>query len=351
MKKLLPLLLGATAVFTGSAIAQNATTTPVGAMTYSFPATTTAGKSSYLSFPLQADPTYAGKPSVVGTDTLTFAGVAWTTNQFVSNPPSYVVRVLTGQQAGRTLQVTGNSADTLTVSVTDRSSQSTALNGSGFAITTSDSAELVPSDTLSSIFGDASVGNPLVFVGNTSVFTADTVGIFNRTSGKWETYYFSTTGGQGYWRTQAINTNRNSLPIYPDDAITVTRRTNRPDATITLTGRVPAVAPILKANPNASYATSLMVPVDTTLANLNLTGAFSTGTSVFTADTVSLLDATSGKFLSYYKRSDNTWRRESGTTDVSSTPITAGSVIYIRERATNLAGSNSFNLVPLPYTL
>jgi uncharacterized protein (TIGR02597 family) len=306
-----------------------------------------------VTIPLHADAVFTGKPTSVAATTLTFSGVNWATNpsQFGATPANHILRVLSGQQAGRILHIVSNSSNSVTVSITDRTLQSTALNTSGFAVTSSDTVEIVPCDTLAGIFGDSTPSNPLLIVGGTSLFTADTVSIADPTSGKALSYFFNTSVNQ--WRRSGSTANFNSLPIYPDDALGVLRRTNRSASQLVLTGRVPSVSPIIKCPPGSGFFTTLGVPVDVRLRDLVLTAPWTKSNSLFTADTISLYNATQGRFYPYFQRTDNSWRASASSSapDVSSTVIPAGSVIGTLERSTNLTGPNSFLRVPLPYTL
>lgn len=354
--KLFP--LGTAAAFTflaASSFAQNATTVPVGAMTINFPATgaSPATTSTYISIPLHADPVFTGKPTAVTANTLTFSGVNWTTSpkQFGANPATYVARVMSGLQAGRILQITDNTSNSITVSITDRTLQSTGLDYSGFAVTSNDTVEIVPADTLAGLFGDGTTGNPLLLVGNNSAFLADTVSLLDRVSGNWIGYFFHTTSGQ--WRKNGSTANANSTPVYPDDAILVVRRTNRSASQLVLTGRVPSVAPLIKAFGGRSYLTSLGLPVDMPLNSLSVSGAWTKNNSAFVADTFSIYNPATKLFVTYFQKADGTWRNSTSSSapDVSNAVIPAGAAVNVLERTTTQVGANSFNKIALPYSL
>jgi uncharacterized protein (TIGR02597 family) len=355
--KVLPLITAAVLIAT-SAFAQNATTIPVGAMTINFPATGTspATTSTYFSIPLHADPAFTGKPTAVTSTTMTFSGVNWTTSpkQFGATPATYIARVMSGQQAGRILQITDNTSTAITVSTTDRTLQTTDLTMSGFAVTSNDTVEIVPCDTLAGLFGDGTTNNPLLLAAGANTFVADTVSLQDRITGKTTAYFFNNSSGVNQWRRGTVAVNCNNIPIYPDDAILVLRRTNRAASQLVLTGRVPSVAPLLKSLPGGYNLGSLGLPVDLTVQNLNLSGGWTNGNNLFTADTLSLYNAASGKFVAYFKRStDGTWRNSASASaaDVSSTVIPAGAPVGILERTSTVSGAQSFNRVSLPYSL
>jgi len=363
MKKFLLASLATAALFVQPALAQNATTVPVGAMTIDFPATgaSPATTLKYFSLPLHNDAAFTGKPTAVTADTITFTDVNWTTtpSQFGANPSTHIVRILTGQQAGRILKVISNTTNSLTVSILDGTLQSTALDYSGFAVTTSDLIEIVPADTLAGIFGDGTAENPLMtgWVGTTSAFTSDTISLFERKTGLSITYYFhipqGQTAAQGTWRKTGTATSANLTPVYSDDAILVVRRTNRPATSLVLTGRVPTVSPLIKAFPSRSYLTTLGVPVDVSLNSLTISGAWTRNSSLFTSDTIAVYNPNMRVFVPYFQRTDNSWRSSASSTapNVSSFVIPAGSTVNILERTSNQVGASSFNKFPLPYNL
>lgn len=359
MKKLALLSAACAAIFSHNAVAQNATTVPVGVMTIDFPATGTSPAStlSYVGIPLHDNPVFVGKPASVSATSLSFNGVDWTTSpsQFGAVPSRFVLRVLTGQQAGRILQIVSNTSGSITVSVTDRTTQSTDLNLAGFAITTSDSIEVVPVDTLASLFGDNTPQNPLLLTPGTSPFVADTVGFVDRQTGQTLAYFFNNAPGVNQWRRSASVSSFNDLPVYPDDAILVLRRQNRSSSKLLITGRVPTVAPLLKAAPGRAYFTTLGVPVDVTLNNLVFSGAWSRGASLFTGDTIGLHQPSTNRVIAHYQRNDleGTWRGAASSLapDVSSTVIPATSGIAILERSTTGVGAGSFNKFQLPYNV
>ena len=350
MKKLLPLLLGAAAIFAHSAMAQTATTTPVGAMTYTLAATTQVTP-TYLSIPLTNSPAYSGVVETVGTNTLSFSGTPFTNGAYAQVGTPYFLRFQSGAQAGRTILVAANSTSTLTVDVTDNSSQATNLNTSGFAVAAGDKFQIFPGDTLSGFFGDNSQANPLLIVGATALLSADTVSIYNKSTAKFDAYYFNTT--LGYWRPSANPvSNKNNVILYPENTIIVSRRAGRAALSFTVTGEVPNVPPLTKVTGNMmpSYA-SLRYPVDMTLGTLNLTN-WTKSNGVLGADVLSIYDSSTAKSVGYYQKLDGTWRKVGdAVNDQSSVTIPAGVGVVLARRSAAVSLSTSFISNALPYSL
>jgi len=357
MKKILVLSLASASLLI-HAHAQNATTTPVGAMMYSFPAAPSGDVATYFTLPLLADPIFSGSPSAVGSNTLTFANATWTPGEFVTNPVSFFIRVMSGQQEGRILKITGNTADTLTLSVNDDTSVSTALTTGNFSVTTSDRVELQQADTLASLFGDNITGN-LTFGGSSRAGSADTVTILNKSSSTSASYWFNTSPSVNQWRAASGTANMNNTPVFPDSTMVVLRRKGRAATSFPLLGRVSTVKTLIKSIVTRAVPSSLILPVDVPLGSLQIAGSllpigagWTKATRAGSADTITVNNSSTGKTETYYQLPNNTWRLSTDSnSDKSSIVIPAGSVVSILERTNNLTGSPAFFSISLPYTL
>ncbi len=319
-------------------------------MTYSFAATTSQGSTSYIAAPLTNPSVYAGPVASLTSTAISFAGTPFTAGALAQVGSPYFVRIASGAQAGRIMLVTANTANSVIVDVTDNSAQTTNLDTSGFALAAGDRVEIIVGDTLAGLFGDNTGGNPLVFVGGTSVFTADAVGIYNRSTAKFDAYFFSTSNG--YWRTSASAANANNTVIYPEASLQIARKTNRPLTSLTILGDVPVISPLTKARGSASTAyNSTRFPVNMTLAQLSFNN-WTRGTSTFTADTIGIYNSATAKLDVYYQLASGQWRKSTDSaTDQSGVVIPAGVGIAISRRSTTLSGATSFVSSTLPYTL
>ncbi len=331
------------------ATAQEAVTTPVGVMTYTFPATTQL-TGTYISVPLTASPVFSGSVATVGANSLTFSGTPFTAGALSQASAPHFVRFQSGAQIGRIILVTANTANSVTVDVTDNSTQTTNLNTSGFAVAEGDRVQIIPGDTLASFFGDNTPQNPLVFAGAAAPLSADTISVFNKATSRYDSYFFSTS--LGYWRPATSSTqNVNSLILYPESGVGITRRNGRPATQISVVGEVPTIPSLTKTvGGNQGINSSTRVPVDMTLGQLNIANWIKSNAPL-SADSLSIFNPTTARWDSYYQRVDGTWRRNGGpNTDQSSVVISAGSTVGILKRGV-VSGQASFISVPLPYTL
>lgn len=328
--------------------AQSVATTPVGAMTYSFPATTST-TSTYISVPLTNQAVYTGPIVSITSSTITFNNPGFTPAQFAQAGSPFFARVASGNQAGRMMLVTANTADTITVDTSDNSSQTTPLSATGWSLAAGDRVEIVVGDTLASLFGNNTVDQPLIFTGSTSAFTADTISIYNKALGKFDAYYFSTSSG--YWRSSSVNTNANNLTIYPEAAIGITRRSGRSAINFSVVGVVPATSPLTKVTGGTTAVyTSTRFPTPLSLSQLNLSN-WTKSNSAFTADTLQVYNSSTGKFDTYYQRLDNTWRRsDNSAADQSNFSIDPTAAVVLVKRGT-VANATSFVVSPIPYSL
>jgi uncharacterized protein (TIGR02597 family) len=329
--------------------AQSVATTPVGAMTYSLPATS-ANTQSQFSVVLSNPAVYSGAVSAVGTNTITVSGTPFTAGGLAQAGSPYFVKITSGAQAGRSVLVTANTTSQLTVDTSDNSSQVTDLNLSGFAVAAGDKIEVVVGDTLASFFGDNTGGNPLIIVGGTAALSADVVGIFNKVTSKSDVYFFSTT--LGYWRSSTSTVNQNNLVLYPESAYSMTRRSGRPASSFTVLGEVPKLAQKIKTTGSTkTIFTTTSFPANTTLGQLNLTN-WTKSNSQLTADTIGIFNPVTSKNDVYFQRLDNNqWRKVGDTvTDQSGLVLPAGGAVTILKRAA-VSGSTSYITAQLPYSL
>lgn len=249
--------------------------------------------------------------------------------------------------------VTANTANTVTVDVTNNSSQATNLDSSGFSVAANDTVQIFAGDTLASFFGSSvDVNSYLTGValkGAASALSADAVSIYNRITAKQDGYFFSTT--LGYWRTTTSAVNQNGVVLYPDTSFAITRRASRPALSFTVLGDVPVVAPKIKT-PGGSQSVygGNSFPVDVTLGSLSLAN-WTKANSALSADTISIYNPILAKMDGYYQKLDGTWRKVGdANTDRSSLVIPAGSFLGFLKRA-SVSGSGSFLSSPLPYSL
>lgn len=295
---------------------------------------------SYVGSPLLSPALFRGNVTAVAAAQLTFAGTPFTSGAFTSSP--CWLRIVSGSQAGRLALITANDASSITVNLVDGTSQSVALNAANFAVAVGNTMEIVPADTLSSLFdGFVTAGN--------SLFTADTIGLWNGT--RWVSYYRSTT--QNAWLGQLTgNVPQSNLVVAPDQAWVITRRAGRPATTLVLPGLVPETRQLLRhTGAAASAMTTVRFPVAQTLASFAFAGpgTWTSHDNLASADTVSLWSGS--QWIAYWRTSAGEWRRQGDTTNTNHATlvIEPGRAVSVLRRAA-ATGNASFVSQPLPYS-
>jgi len=351
MKKIISLSFAV--LLAHSSFGQNATTTPVGAMTYSFPATSGATTTTTLSIPLLRPSVFVGVVGSLTTNSsITVTGAGWTAGAYATPAQPYFVRFTSGNQAGRTIKVTGNTADTLTLDTSDNSTQPTPLDLAGWAVVPgTDSFELFPGYTFAILFGDNTAGNLVAFKTSNNIKNADTVQIFN--GSVWDLYYFDTTSN--CWRSKTSANNVNDMVIYPNMGIMISRKANNPvPAEIVVLGSVPSIAPLTKTTGGSStrYVSSGF-PVDMTLGSLNLTGWVKAASlkSNPGPDTVLIYNGTSWDIYFQSSVAPYNWLAKNNPVgNASTTAIPAGSIIGIVKKASVSGASSFLKTSTMPYS-
>lgn len=341
-------LLGGLFLSSQAGYGQSVATTPVGAMTYTFPATTQV-TTTYISIPLTNPAVYTGPVASLTANTITFSGTPFTSGELAQTGSPFFARIATGPQAGRTMLVTGNTANSITVDTTDNSSQTTALNLSGWSVAQGNRVEIIVGDTLAGMFGDGSGANPLKFTGGSNILSSDAVAIYSKTSARLISYFYSTE--LGYWRTTSSTTNQNNLILYPENAIAITRRENRPSVSLSVIGIVPEQKQLTKITGNTTTIhSSHRLPVDIMLGDITLPN-WTKADNILLADTFGIYNPSTARFDTYFQTTSGSWRRSgAGTADQSSVVIHAGTMVAFLKRAP-VSGIDSFIAFNLGYTL
>ncbi|HEU5080965.1 MAG TPA: pectinesterase family protein [Opitutaceae bacterium] len=292
-------------------------TVPVGFMNFTF----STGSTTAFGLPLDdTSPTPIGLrngriESLTATKLTNSAG-HWTGN--LANPAApWAVRLTSGAAAGRLLDIASNTATTLTVS-------NASLVGLG--VVTGDTFELVPLDTLGTLFGSTALQ------GGTSSANADVVQVRSGTA--WLPYYYNTS--LGYWRrTTGPATNANNTVLRPGSAMMLTRRGS--SVTLTFVGRVLGTTYRTPIANGSTTAITTGFPLDTTLGGLHLQTLLSgwrSGTATNKADSINLYN---GSTWVPYLFNGSYWQTASGTNS-DAVALPAGSVLLI-QRPSSAAGT------------
>jgi uncharacterized protein (TIGR02597 family) len=338
----------ALAIGVSSARAQEATSVsiPEGMITFNI----AKGVTSYLSLPLTNNEVYTGSVVAVTSTSISVGdSPAPFTTSLVTAP--YFVKFLSGNEIGRTLLITANSTSTLTLDTTDHTSSAAInLDTAGFNVQIGDTFQIFPADTLASVFGAGTTQSPLLLSGGTNIVTSDTVSLFTSANAPAITYYFNTA--DGIWEQYGTRTNANNAVIYPYSAFAVTRRMAHPSTNIVISGRVTSVMAQTRTLSNATVFTSTHYATDIKLSELQFGANWVKGDTIVSADTLSVWNAASNHFDTYFQKTDSTWRKYPDmNTDQSSFAIPAGAVTTITKREAVAANGASFIQAPVPYSL
>ena len=323
--------------------AQTATTTPVGFITVTVPGTPDPNTPANIpiSIPLYATASFQGSVFTVDSaTTFTLTGAAFTAGQF--GPPSttqapYLVRIKVGTQVGKFWLITGNTNNQLTVQ--NPYGGTTNIVG---VVGVGDSCEIVPANTLGSVFGTTS---PVVGTGaSASAITADNVLLFNGET--WDTYYHNGTN----WKQSPGLLNKNNTAIYPDEGAFIIRK--GASFALTLMGTVPSTIEKTDLNgavaPDPGYTfISNRFPVDSTLNTVALqtTPNWVSGLSANAADNVLIWNAGTQTWDTFYYNG-TIWKQSPGIGDKGATSIPTGTGVFVIRTG---VGTSSLTQ-NLPYT-
>ena len=287
----------------------------------------------------------------------------------------HLARFKTGNSTGRFHLITANTTTQLTLDTSDADS---TPDIKGYALTTGaptlsqtqvavgDSVEVVPANTLASLFGATGGG---IFQTGTSAGQADNVLLFNQKNQTWDTFYPSSS--TGHWRQSGnLNPNLDNTVVLPDRGIFILRRsTSTSNNNVTFLGTVPSTTEKTDiAGPGSTFI-STRFPVDMTLGGtgptaLNLqaqtAGAgvsvgvlnWQPGSSAGQADNVLLWNPTSKTWDTFYFSSSTNHWRQSGNLDpdVDDKVVPIGSAMFILRRSSSSGVSPTFTKT-LTYTL
>lgn len=315
-------------------IASTSSTPPIGALGVRIAGGTIAAPfTTDFAVPLLDAPAatglHRGRLTSVTSTSFGLSGAGWTANALAQTAFPYVVRVVNGSAEGATFSITGNTAETLTLSGRDPVALGVAVG---------DVIQLIPVDTLNSLFGSTT------FLGGTSPSNAD---IITLSSSAQLSYYYNTTLGR-WVRTTGPTTDRGSIPIPPDSVVSVTRR--GPAFTLTFAGQVPVARvnyPV--ANAGSTY-THAGFPTDVTLGTLALQQRLTGWVSAASAASADFLGVPSGGIWLYYFHNGSYWQRTTGpATNRDAIVIGAGTPIQIFRRGT--ANGTTPLVRPVPFSL
>jgi len=270
-----------------------------------------------------------GSLSEVTAHSVRVVGAGWIGSALAHPDYPYDLQLLSGAGAGARLAVVANTPGTLELSGRDL----VALG-----VLAGDLYQLVPVDTLDSLFGADT------FKGGPTPAEADIValGESNRIG-----YFFDTTSAQ-WRRTDGPTTNQGETRIPPNGMIAIGRKAGA--FTLTLIGAVPISPTNIPVSDQGATFTHTGFPTDITLGSLaiqtHLAGWISNA-DAGQADVLSV--AVGASWVSYFHNGSHWQRAPGNVTSRDAIVISGGTPIRILRRG--LGGGSRPLVLPLPYTL
>lgn len=295
-----------------------------------------------ISLPLLATSNATGQTTGIITSltstTINNSNAGWVAGALSNATSPYLIRITSGAAKGRTFLLSTATANTTTAVTVD------ALEGVNLSnlsiVAGTDTYELIPCDTLLSIFGTPATTG---IWGNATATHADQIMVL--INGAWSKFYYNT--GSSDWRAVGTDAAGNNIPIPPHTAVIYNRWPNTP-LTFTITGRVPdAQRAVSVANSGLSLLSSGW-PTSVTLTNsgIHQISGWTSNANAANADQVQMM--IEGGWRKYYH--DGTAWRQVGTDEASNTtsiPIGSGALIIKKGSVT---GNTTLTQIP-PYNL
>jgi uncharacterized protein (TIGR02597 family) len=327
-----------------------ATTVPAGFITRTIPAAANASTPSNttVSIPLYRSPDHVSAVATLdSSNQVTLSGATWTAGQFSSASAPRLLRVKTSTAApanvGKFLLISANTTNQLTLSLP------AGVANVNSELSVGDTCEIVPANTLGSVFGTAS--NPPQLTGGATPDVADNVLLWDGST--WLTYFWTGTLGtpNNIWK-RTGNIDRSNTIIYPDEAAFVIRRDTTSAATLTLMGTVPSTSERTDIAASGSTFISNRFPVDATLGGLGLQNipGWLAGATPDVADKVYIWDVALATWATYFWTGtvgtpNNIWKK-TGNIDRSNTPIPVGTGVFVSHAGSAVTLTQALPYVP-----
>ena len=340
--QILALALVSLTLIASSQAQTTVTTDPVGftnvVIAPSVDGTNPAG--TVISTPFHTAPIYAGTiTSVDGSNSFSDSSAAWTASQFVSGSAPCLVKIKSGASVGRAFLVTVNGTNQITV------------NSAGYNLTTllsaSDSYQIIPANTLTTLFTSGTASGSFPFQIGASAASADDVCVWNGSG--WIVYYNNGTN----WKQSGSLISQNNTIIYPDEALYILRRSMTP-LTVTFAGTIPTTNEKTDVPGGANTFLANRYPQDMVLYSSTSSNSLSlqnipnwqSGSSAASADKVCLW---TGSGWSVYYYNGTNWKKSGSLLIQDSTVVPANSAMYISRMSSS--GTNVTFSQLIPYSL
>lgn len=302
--------------------AESVETTPEGYVTVTIAGgTPSSPATSLISFPLSRvadrEGSMSGRITGVSGSVLEVTNAGWIAGDLSKKETPHFVRIVGGERSGRTLLISANTTNALTV------------QGSLEGVAVGDYFEIVPADTLGTLFGASTL------LGGNSSSTADNVVTFS--NGAYLTYYYNTTNNQ-WQRDLGAPVSRNDVVIRPDTGFFIIRR--GPALDWTVLGRVSPVSARIATSKNSLINSGF--PSDVTLGELALERSIAGWVSHTDANLADKLSVFSGGAWVTYFHNGTHWRRSVGSSASRDHIVIPACAPFMITRTANEVGTVEF---------
>lgn len=288
-----------------------AETDPVGAVSVEVAG---GGALTLVSVPLRQGDVFSGVVGELSGSVVSLEGAAFEVGEFASQESPHFLFVREGEASGSFFLVEANDSTSVTVDARDLSLPASLSVG--------DFVQIVPGNTLSTIFG---FGSDLVLDAGDSSSSADNVIVWDGL--RWQRFWVRSDGN--WYSNQTGRETQNHFIIYPDEGFFI--RNVGPQQSFVFTGSVPLGQQLLSvAGGNNLSLRTHQFPVDVTFAQLGLQDnpGWAVGNSSSDADQIILW--TGERWQRFWVRGDGFWySNQTGREIQDDTPIPAGSSFFV----------------------
>ncbi len=277
-----------------------------------------------------------GTLTAVTATALSDSAAGWGAGALSQAAVPYFVRIRSGAGAGTWWQVSTTANTATTVTVLNR-----GINPVAAGVASGDAYEIVPGDTLATLFDGLTPS-----IGGTSVATADVVRIHDGVN--WREYFYNTSVSQ--WREGSSTFNRNNLVIRPDTGIVYIRK-SAGNLSLVMLGAVSDAQEKITVGATGVTPIGSVFPVARTLGSLNLqaTPGFVAFTGdIAASDKLNVFDGVNWRVF-HYNASVSQWREGTSTFNRNTFALPFGAPVVL-QRGSAASGATLVTLTP-PYTL
>ena len=279
----------------------------------------------------------------VTSNSIQVLNAGWSNGSLSNLATPYLFKISSGNAEGLILPIS-----TTNLNTSDRLYLNVNFGGEGIDLTSlgittginGDKFEIIPCDTLSSLFGTPETTG---IIGGTNALNADTIIVFSLS---WDVYFYS-TNTESWVKSTFGFPNADNLVLHPDFAIIYERISPEP-LYLTLVGSVPTEQKnVAVKNSGITFLVSGW-PVDTTLgqAGIEQLSGWQSGTNASTADSV-IIRSDLGIWETFFYDGAEWKKSIFGFPTADSQPLITASGLIINRLGSNLGLSQLTQ--PVPY--